>query len=181
MTILLFVIKVIWFIAPAGMGNMAPVLLRHIPILAYPIDFGKKINNEPLFGANKTWRGLIFAPLVGMLTFWIQKILFDAPDIQAISIFNYDQAPVYYGALLGFGAIFGDLVKSFFKRRFRIPPGVSWFPFDQIDYSVGALLFLSPWFFPGWGFALSIIAVGVILHLLANIIGHLLKLRKDWI
>lgn len=39
----------------------------------------------------------------------------------------------------------GDAVKSFFKRRMRIPPGRAWIPADELDFITGALLFGWPW------------------------------------
>jgi CDP-diglyceride synthetase len=45
----------------------------------------------------------------------------------------------------------GDAVKSFFKRRLGITPGKSWFPFDQLDFVLGAILFVSIIKFPGLG------------------------------
>lgn len=182
MRLLYFVVKVIWFIAPAGVANMMPVFLKPVfNFLAYPVDFNKTINGEPIFGKNKTWRGVVVAPIVGTLVFWLQKQLFQIHGIPSISFFDYSTAPLWYGTLMGAGAIIGDLIKSFFKRRLRIPPGVSWFPFDQIDYVVGAVLFIAPWYFPGGKRFVEILLVGLVLHVLTNIIGHLIKLRKDWI
>jgi CDP-2,3-bis-(O-geranylgeranyl)-sn-glycerol synthase len=51
---------------------------------------------------------------------------------------SYDQWPVL-GLLFGLGAMGGDSVKSFIKRRIGIPPGRPWVPFDQLDFVLGAL------------------------------------------
>src|SRR4051812_27852644 len=48
------------------------------------------------------------------------------------------------GAWIGLGALSGDLVKSFAKRRRGILPGQAWIPFDQIDWLLGALAFAAP-------------------------------------
>ena len=77
--------------------------------------------------------------------------------------------------------ILGDLVKSFWKRRVRVAPGRSWFPFDQIDYAVGALAALAPWAFPGWRVAAGIVAVGLALHLASVAVGHAIGVRERWI
>jgi CDP-2,3-bis-(O-geranylgeranyl)-sn-glycerol synthase len=50
---------------------------------------------------------------------------------------------VTLGALLSSGALVGDALKSFLKRRLRIKPGETFFIFDQIDYILGALAFVS--------------------------------------
>jgi len=41
-----------------------------------------------------------------------------------------------------FGALLGDIVESFFKRRKGIERGKDWIPFDQLDFIIG-VLFLS--------------------------------------
>lgn len=182
MRLLYFTLRVIWFIMPAGIANMMPIFLKPVfTFLAYPVDANKKLGGEPIFGKNKTWRGIIAAPIVGTIVFWLQKELYQIQGIPPITFFDYSQAPIWYGTLMGLGAILGDLVKSFFKRRFKIPPGVSWFPFDQIDYVFGAVVFLSPWFYPGFERFIQILFIGLILHILTNVLGHLIKLRKDWI
>jgi len=37
------------------------------------------------------------------------------------------------------GALIGDLIKSFAKRRLGIQAGSTWVPFDQVDYIAGAI------------------------------------------
>ena len=45
----------------------------------------------------------------------------------------------------GIGAMTGDSVKSFVKRRKGVTPGASWKPWDQWDFVIGGLSLLSPW------------------------------------
>jgi CDP-2,3-bis-(O-geranylgeranyl)-sn-glycerol synthase len=45
---------------------------------------------------------------------------------------------------MGLGAGLGDSVKSFFKRRMNIERGESWPVFHQLDFFVGACLFVAP-------------------------------------
>jgi len=40
-----------------------------------------------------------------------------------------------------FGALIGDIIKSFFKRRIGKKRGQDWIPFDQIDFILGVLFF----------------------------------------
>ena len=51
---ILFLLKILYFMSPAYFANMAPVIFRKFNFLAIPIDFGKKINNKPLLGKTKT-------------------------------------------------------------------------------------------------------------------------------
>ncbi|KAA0006124.1 MAG: CDP-archaeol synthase, partial [Thermoplasmata archaeon] len=39
-----------------------------------------------------------------------------------------------------FGALLGDIVESFFKRRVGKERGEDWIPFDQVDFLIGALI-----------------------------------------
>jgi CDP-2,3-bis-(O-geranylgeranyl)-sn-glycerol synthase len=157
---------------PAGIANMAPVLANKIPLLnrwKTPLDFGKSFRGQRILGDNKTWRGLatgtLLAGLVSSLEWYVFSQVFSTTALK-------------YGLLLGFGALLGDAVESFFKRRVNVKPGHSWFPFDQVDYIIGGLLFTVP-FYP-----LSIILVPFIiilffgLHLIASYIGYLLNLKE---
>ncbi|MBW2995370.1 CDP-archaeol synthase, partial [Candidatus Woesearchaeota archaeon] len=87
---------------------------------------------------------------------------------------------ILFGFLLGLGAMTGDLVKSFFKRRIGKKPGESWPVFDQLDYVIGALLFGSIVFVPELSIILIILIVTPVLNLLANYLGYILKLKKVW-
>jgi hypothetical protein len=51
---------------------------------------------------------------------------------------------VLIGLLLSIGALTGNTLKSILKRQAGIKPGVSWFPYDEVDYIVGALIFTLP-------------------------------------
>lgn len=173
----------IWFFLPAGLANASPIYAVKIPglkKLGYPLDFNRKFRGKLVFGKNKTWRGLILAIAVGIAAVSVQHLIYSHNSwIQTIS------KPVDYrtinfvllGALLGAGAILGDAVESFAKRRLDIKPGFSWFPYDQIDYIFGGcilslfiirlsvqeyLLILIAWFF---------------IHLVSSYIGYLTGIK----
>lgn len=169
----------LWFFFPVGMANMAPVLFnKWAKQLAVPIDGGRLFLGKPLFGSHKTWRGLLFGTLAGGLFFLMQVGVFAVfPGVRAIALFNYLSVPIWTGLLIGFGAILGDLVKSFLKRRVSVKPGERWFPYDQIDYLLGGLLAVSivhPLTWPVWGMVLGL---GLLLHLLVNNIGFALGMK----
>ncbi|MDP3970511.1 MAG: CDP-archaeol synthase [bacterium] len=166
--------KLTWFFLPAGLANMAPVLFRNsFKSLAYPI-------NKKLFGNHKTWRGLVVAIISGGLFFVLQRYLgLNMTEFQEISAYNYSEFAWWFGFLFAAGAIFGDLIKSFFKRRFHHKPGTRWFPFDQIDFLLGSGIVLTMFAkitIPSW---LMIIIGGIILHLIVNQIGFRLKLKDN--
>ena len=91
---------------------------------------------------------------------------------------NYSETKIIIlGPLLGFGALFGDSVESFIKRQMGIKPGRSWFPFDQLDYIFGGLLFSSLIVQLSLINYLIIVIVWVIIHLLGSYVGYLLGLK----
>jgi CDP-2,3-bis-(O-geranylgeranyl)-sn-glycerol synthase len=168
----------IWFLSLAGFANMAPVFVMRAPVLSYPIDFGKTFRGKRIFGNNKTFRGIFAAVFFGTVFFIAQKALYIRFEfIQDISVFSYQTAPLAYGTVVSFGAIFGDLVKSFFKRQRSVDSGESWFPFDQTDYCAGALMFGAWFYLPGFTDALFILCFGLIFHLLFKYIGYLLHIN----
>lgn len=142
------IIFVIWFFFPTGLANVAAFCSGKIPYLksfSYPVDFNKKFRSKRILGDHKTIRGFIFGIIVGVITVYIQMYLFqNFKFIRDVIPLDYSSInPIILGSLEGFGALFGDSVKSFFKRQMGFPPGKSWFPFDQIDYVLGAMLFTS--------------------------------------
>lgn len=175
----LFIAQAFWFILPAGIANIAASLSRHLPWLNYPVDFGRSWRGKRIFGDHKTWRGVIFGTLAGLLFFWLQWYLSKFGFFQRISLFDYSQSSWLVGFLLASGAVWGDVVKSFFKRRKNLAPGQPWIPFDQIDYTLGALLLTSLVYFPGWGVAIFIVVFGFLLHILFNLLGYMLRLQRN--
>ena len=136
---ILTIAKIIWLMMPAYFSTITPVIVTQLNFLNYPIDFKKKIFGKRIFGKNKTWRGLFFGTAIGILTAFIQFNLTNKFQFFAeISMLDYSNF-LLIGFLLGFGGLFGDLIKSFIKRQLKIKPGISWFPFDQVDYSIGAI------------------------------------------
>jgi CDP-2,3-bis-(O-geranylgeranyl)-sn-glycerol synthase len=159
---------------------MCPVIFEklHFPLGA-PI-------NEKLFGSHKTWRGFYAGYIGALAALFLQSYLYEngivAGTIAPISpILNYSEINIFlYAVLFGIGALAGDLIKSFFKRKRGIAPGGSWFPFDQLDFVFGALIYLSPFFIPSWQNIAAIIIITPLLHFLANLIAYALKLKKVW-
>ncbi|HVF69879.1 MAG TPA: CDP-archaeol synthase, partial [Xanthomonadales bacterium] len=137
-----------WFFAPAGVANVAAFFSGKAPFLkkySYPADFNISLRGKRILGDNKTIRGFIFGVLGAIAIVYLQIFLYrNIPLLRSILPINYNSIdPIIFGALAGFGALFGDSVKSFFKRLVGVAPGKSWFPFDQADYIIGGILFTS--------------------------------------
>ena len=157
---------------------MIPVIISKLGILTKPIDFNKKINNKPIFGTHKTIGGTILGIIFGIILFYIQTLLYDNLFFQNLSIVNYSQQTFLLGFLLSFGAIFGDLVKSFIKRRIEINEGSKWSPFDQLDYVIGGLLLSFLVVIPSIEIILTILILSPFLTYLVNIISYSLKIKS---
>ena len=154
----------IWFILPAYFASISPVWFRLRG--KTPLDFGRTFRSKPIFGPSKTVRGFVGGALCGTLLGAIQQFVFGEPE------------GLLLGALLGFGAMTGDAVKSFFKRQHGIAPGKSWFPFDQLDFIVGGLVFAAAVELPSLVGLLVILVLTPPLHLLSNIVDHKIGLKE---
>jgi CDP-2,3-bis-(O-geranylgeranyl)-sn-glycerol synthase len=131
-------------------------------------------------GDNKTWRGVICGMIVGTLALWFQVALFkhSAWIVSVSRPLDYSSLPVLrLGLLMSFGALAGDASKSFFKRQLVVPSGHSWFPYDQLDYIIGGLLFSAMIVRLSFASYVWVVADYFVLHLIFSYIGYLLKLK----
>ena len=171
------VIQALYFFLLAYCANMAPVFANKLRL-----PFGGPISSK-YFGEHKTWRGFIVGFLVALIVLYIQKLLLVQNNLFAtsLSILDYENISMFlYALAFGLGALTGDLIKSFFKRRFNKKSGTSWFPFDQIDFVVGAIIFLYPFYQTDIKIVLILLVVTPVLHLTTNIFGYHLGLKRVW-
>lgn len=169
------IISALYFFLPAYFANMCPVIAGklHLP-LGHPIS-------ERFLGSHKTWRGF-YAGYIGALAILALQLFMQKEQlITSYTLLDYQNINIFvYAFLFGIGAITGDALKSFFKRRIGIKPGAPWFPFDQLDFVVVALLFIWPFFSLPWQHILVLLIATPVLHLLVNILAYKLKLKKVW-
>lgn len=182
MNIVLFFITIVYLMLPAYFANMAPIIFKNrLNFLAIPIDFGKTFYRKPLFGKTKTVRGFVVGILSAIFIVFLQSnILIKINFFEKISLINYSDVNfILLGILFGFGTLTGDLVESFIKRRIGKKSSESWKIFDQLDYAIGALLFISPIFILKLSEFLGAIIISLILTIITNQIGWLANLRKE--
>jgi len=162
----------LWLIFPAYCANAVPVILGG----GLPIDFGKIfLDGRPILGSHKTFRGFFSGLLVGTLVGVFQTILFQHILSQYNAQFQYD---VLLGFMISLGALIGDLVESFIKRRLDISPGNSLPLGDQLDFVAGALLFslaVSP---PSLPTIFIILVLTPPIHFLTNLLAGLLGIKS---
>ena len=161
------ILQLLYFFLPAYVANMMPVIGKNwLKSLAKPVS-------KKLFGDHKTWRGLLLGTLGGIVTAGVQAWL----NLTSWNIAPYDKW-LLMGFLLGLGALLGDMLKSFFKRRVGIKPGHPWIPFDQLDFVVGGLALCSFVYFPGWMNAVILAAASFVLDIIVNHLSYRLGMRK---
>jgi len=164
---------------PAFIANGAALIsgkIKTLRPLAIPVDLEKKwLDGRRIIGNSKTIRGFIFgiisAMAIGILTFY-------ATEYFGLAVYSSLNYAVLFSAILGFGALFGDTVKSFFKRRIGISEGKTLIFFDQVDFLIGAFLISLPFNHFPLRFILVVFAGTFVLHILTNILAFYLRLKK---
>jgi len=132
-----------WLIIPAYIANGCAVLVGG----GTPIDFGKKYKDgRRILGDGKTWRGLFLGAFLGMIggfglstaAFYINQL-----DREILTVSNFEGFPLMIPIIFSicFGALMGDIIASFFKRRIGKDRGQDWIPVDQLDFILGVLFF----------------------------------------
>lgn len=155
-------VEALIFIFPAYSANAVPVVFGG----GHALDFGKIFyDNRPILGTHKTFRGFFVGLIIGTLIGFGESFVFT----------NYD--PIL-GLVLSLGALMGDAVGAFLKRRLGIPPGALLPIVDQIDFVLGALLLsflVKP---PTLALASVIIIITIPIHLLTNLLAYLARIKK---
>lgn len=183
------ILSVFFILIPAGVANIMASLSRYIfPRWTTPIDFGRG-----WFGAHKTWRGLVCGIGMGVLLSVVAVLISLTADAGSLEVYQWhDDVAIFFTIFAFFsfpvsvGALLGDLLKSFLKRRFGIAPGKPWIPFDQLDWILGAWAgaWAATWFISVQlhrSFLVWTLLIGGLLHMLVNFVAYRLHLQKNWL
>jgi hypothetical protein len=172
----------------AGFVQSAWLRSRVSQRFAVPLDGGATLRGRRIFGANKTWKGLVvMVPAVG-IAFW--ALAAGAELLRPGTRENlWPLTPTGYfvlGCWAGLGFMLGELPNSFLKRQADISPGTQpataagravSFVVDQTDSVLGALVALAlvvriPWL--AW---IGILLAGPLVHWLFNVLLVLLGVK----
>ena len=160
------VIDALWLIFPAYTANAFAVVVKG----RRPLDSGRYFGMQRLLGDGKTIEGtaagVACGILVGMLQLYLQ------PYVQQSML----TLPLV--VLLSIGAITGDILASFLKRRLGMPRGKSFFPLDQLDFVIGALALSSFVYAYDYRIVIILLLVTPPIHYLTNVIGYMLRFKK---
>lgn len=140
-----------------GVWHMVAVKRHWLPSLCVPIA-------EPLFGRNKTWRGLLLVPMltaVGALLLWpLEWLQHSVSGGSLLAGHNL----LLLGISGGLGYVLAELPNSWMKRRLGIGPGETpdkgrlfFLAMDQIDSGIGAAI--AYLIYPGIGLTAAVLYV----------------------
>jgi len=176
------IVEALWFILPAYVANTVPVYVAKLPFLknfSKPIDFGKSFKGKRIFGDNKTYRGLIFGVLIGTLV-GILQTNFQIPANNFFHSANLPEMTPQLALMLSFGALIGDMVGSFVKRRVGFKPGQHAPLLDQVNFIFGAYFFSYLLTFRiDYDQFFVVLIITPTIHLFFNFIAWLYKLKKE--
>ncbi len=169
--ILVLLAQAFWLIAPAYAANAFPPLLKG----KMPIDCRKSMGSNRILGDGKTIEGTIGGTLFGVLIGSLQILGYNfipkELELAAMTL------PLIF--LLSAGAISGDIIGSFLKRRLGIESGRPLFPVDQLDFLLLSLLLASFITSISIWVAIILIVLTPLVHKTANIIGFFIGVKKN--
>ncbi len=163
-----FLIEIILILIPLYIANSSAMFLGG----KTPIDFNQSfVDKKPFLGKGKTVKGTFLGILAGIIAVFLVDFYFQGktPIIE-----NY----FLYGSLLSAGAIAGDLIGSFIKRRFNIERGKPVLLLDQLDFVVIGMLIGSLIHLVSIELFLLICVITLIAHRISNFIAFKFKLKK---
>ena len=181
-TLAISCVTILYFLIPSYISNSGGLIFGG----GTPLDMGKTDSKgNRWIGDGVTWRGLIGGTLLGTIAGAIQGYF--GPEIMA-QFGEYITTPIAVGVtngitigfLLGFGALVGDALGSFLKRRLGIKRGKPAPILDQLDFLIVSLLFASVVVKFDLTFIVISIVLTLIIHLIANTGAYLLGIKDVW-
>lgn len=167
---MLLILQALWFIFPAYAANAAPILIKG----RRPLDFGKKLGAQRLLGDGKTIEGAAGGVLTGAISGLLQNALMPLlPGELGLVTFSMQLL-----ILLSVGAIAGDMIGAFIKRRLGIPRGYPAPLLDQLDFLVGALIAASAAIAVSTSMVFVLLILTPIIHIATNRISFAMKMKK---
>jgi CDP-2,3-bis-(O-geranylgeranyl)-sn-glycerol synthase len=178
---------VLWVLLPAYAANAAATFPRG---RGPPMDLGRTWpgDGRRVLGSSKTWSGFVVGSLFPLWVGLLQQYLYllAPPAWKLVPGYGPTLASaIPVTLLLSMGALTGDAIGSFAKRRRGIPSGGRFFVWDQLLFVVvpvglGVLIFPGT-FLPAFGSAAAIlwtVFFTVVLHVVFNYVGFWLGLKK---
>ncbi len=151
------------FIGPSYVANAAPLVLGG----GRPLDGGRNfLDGRPIFGSHKTLRGLLAGIIAGSLVGLGESFV--------------DPRLALAGFAISLGAVSGDLLGAFVKRRLSVKPGGPLPILDQLDFVLGGLLLSFPFLPMSLVSVLIVVLVTPPIHFGTNLGAYLLGIKKTY-
>lgn len=169
----------LWAMLPAYIPNNVAVIAGG----GKPIDGGYEWHGRRILGDGKTWRGTLVGAGAGLGLAGVLNLFRDS--MLTYVQFVLPEFSLEAGIGLALGAMVGDIIASFLKRRFDHERGAAVPLVDQLDFVFGAFVLtgiLAPdWF--GETFTLPVIVavlvVTPLLHVVTNLLAYALSLKSE--
>jgi len=168
MEVLQLLVLIALYAVPMYIANATPILIHGTK----PLDFGKSLGKERVLGKGKSILGTLAGICCGSLAGLLVLLAFSETIVPLIQ--NYFALAI----LLAAGAIFGDLVKSFLKRRIGIKSGQRWLIADQWDFVLGAFALSLVARAPEVEVFVIILLATLFIHVATNFAAFKLKLKS---
>ncbi len=164
----------LWIVLPAYIANGAAPVFGG----GARMDFGKKLRGKDLLGAGKTWRGFFSAVASGTFIGLLQIVAWPRLNEFAAGLgYSLPMMTLTTAFILSTAAMLGDVIASFFKRRFSIERGGSVPLLDQLDFmvlSIPAALLLSEITYSS---AAILVVITPPIHYLFNLLGYYIGVK----
>ena len=183
--LLIAVLAAVYFMLPAYVANLSGLAFGG----GTPVDGGKECKDgRRLIGNGVTWKGMqngtIIGTLVGVVLGIIGTFYGDLSALTGGIIDLHVYGSVFGGLILGFlmafGALLGDAVGSFLKRRIGLERGAPAPIMDQLDFVIGALALSLLGVQISWEFFIIIALLSLVLHLGSNTFAYLIGIKDVW-
>ena len=183
--LLIAVLGAVYFMLPAYVANLSGLAFGG----GTPVDGGRECKDgRRLIGNGVTWKGLqngtIIGTLVGAVLGIIGTFYGDLSvltgEIIDLHVYGSLIGGLILGFLMAFGALLGDAVGSFLKRRMGLERGAPAPFMDQLDFVVGALVLSLLVVRISWSFFIIIALLSLFLHLGSNTFAYLIGIKDVW-
>ncbi len=183
--LLIAVLGAVYFMLPAYVANLSGLAFGG----GTPVDGGRECKDgRRLIGNGVTWKGLQNGTIIGTLvgavlgiigTFYGDLSVLTGGIID-LHVYGSLIGGLILGFLMAFGALLGDAVGSFLKRRMGLERGAPAPFMDQLDFVVGALVLSLLVVRISWSFFIIIALLSLFLHLGSNTFAYLIGIKDVW-
>ena len=170
-------LRATWLVLPTvlgGMGHVAVLKSNVLSSLAVPIDNGVHWRGRPVFGANKTWRGVALMTGLTAVASGVQAaVLRRRHSRSGLEVLQSARVNSWLaGAACGLTYCLAELPNSFVKRQLGIAPGAHamrasrlQYVVDQADSVAGCLVALRLLYRSTTRDLLAAFALGITIHI----------------